>query len=168
MRVLFLERPSIKVAITALIASVYALTTVIFGDLSYSWIQIRISEALTPLPILMHLSAVGGLTIGCIIANLFSPIGLPDMIFGPLLTFVAALLSWKFNFGKKIMACVYPVLVNAFGVSIYASLFYGVAYTVSVLTIAAGEVVAAVLIGYPLITALEETRIYWAKRKHSN
>jgi len=151
-----LEKLSSKVAITALVASIYAITTVILGEFGYSWVQVRISEALTPLPFLMHFPAVAGLTIGCIMANLFSPVGLPDMVFGPLLTFCAAILSWRFNFGKKLVACFYPVLVNAFGVSAYVSSFYGVPYTLSVLAIATGEFIAAILVGYPLIAAIEK------------
>jgi len=129
--------------------------TVILGSFGYSWVQIRISEALTPLPFLMGFPAVTGLTLGCIIANLSSPVGLPDVIFGPLLTFCAALLSWKMNFGKKTVACIYPVIVNAFGVSAYVSSFYGVPYLMSVLTIGIGEFIAAVSIGYPLLRAID-------------
>lgn len=139
----------------ALITSSYSILTVALGELGYSWVQIRVSEALTPLPFLMGFSATAALTLGCVIANLSSPVGLPDMIFGPLLTLCAAILSWKFNFGKRIVACIYPVLVNAFGVSAYVSSFYGVPYLMSVVTIAAGESIAAILLGYPLLIAIE-------------
>lgn len=46
--------------------------------------------------------------------------------------------------------------MNAFGVSAYVSSFYGVPYALSVVTIAAGEFIAAVLIGYPLLAAVEK------------
>ena len=137
------------------IAAVYAVTTIMLGDFGYSWVQVRISEALTPLPYLLGLPAVIGLTLGVVIANLFSPIGLPDMIFGPILTLIAAGLSWQLNFGKRLLACVYPVAVNALGVSAYVAGFYGVPYEWNVLSIAAGESIAAVLVGYPLLRALE-------------
>lgn len=151
-----LKELSSKVAVTALTAAIYAMTTVVLGQLSYSWIQVRISEALTPLPFLMGFPAVFGLTLGCVLANLFSPVGMPDMIFGPLLTLLAAFLSWKVNFGKKVAACIYPVLINAFGVSAYIYSFYRVPYLVSVVTIAAGEFIAAVLVGYPVLTSIEK------------
>jgi len=138
------------------------------GELGYSWIQIRISEALTPLPFLMGFPAVAGLTIGCIAANLFSPVSLPDMVFGPLLTFFAAYLSWKANLGRKIVACAYPVLVNAFGVSLYVSSFYGVPYWLSVMTIALGEFISAVIVGYPLLSAIEKVAAHQDGTKPSN
>jgi len=145
-----LNKPSLKFAAASLIAASYALLTVVLGSLGYSWIQVRISEALAPLPY--------------IIANWFSPVGLPDMILGPVLTVLAGLLSWKFSFRRKGVACVYPIVVNAFGVSAYVSLFYNVPYPISVATIASGEFIAAMLIGYPLLAALERTGIYFRKR----
>ena len=104
----------------------------------------------------MGLSGVMGLALGCLIANLFSPLGLPDIIFGPLLTLVAALLSWKATAGRKSLACLYPVIVNAIGVSIYVSSFYGTPYLLNVATIAFGEFVSAVLVGYPLLRMTEK------------
>ena len=151
-----MKKASLAVSTMALIASIYSILTVVIGELGYSWVQIRISEALTPLPFLLGLPAVAGLTLGCIIANFFSPVGLVDMIFGPLLTLFAAVLSWKVNFGKKIVACIYPIVVNASGVSLYVSTYYGVPYEVSFVTIAVGEFIAALIIGFPLLLSIEK------------
>ena len=154
---------SLNVATIALVAAAYSLLTVVLGSFGYSWVQVRISESLTPLPFLLGFPAVIGLMLGCAVANFFSPVGIPDLVFGPLLTLCAAFLSWKLNCGRKILSCVYPVLINAFGVSAYIYSFYGVSYIVSVATIAIGEFIAAVLIGYPLLAAIEKTRV-WLKK----
>ena len=148
-----------QVSLTLTIASIYAVSTVALGPFGYSWIQVRISEALTPLPYLFGFPAVMGLTLGVIIANAFSPIGLPDLVFGPILTLIAALLSWKYSFGRRSIACLYPVIINALGVSAYIAGFYGVPYEVGVLSVGAGEFIAAVLLGYPLLRALERTQL---------
>lgn len=152
-----MKSSSTNIAMTAVIASTYSVLTVILADFSYSWLQVRLSEALTPLPFLLGIPSIAGLFIGVVIANLFSPIGLPDMIFGPLLTLVAAFLSWKISFGKRIIACIYPVVINSVGVSAYISSFYGVPYIMSVGTIAVGEIISAVLVGYPLLIIVEKT-----------
>lgn len=157
---------SLKVVTTSIVASLYASITVALGSFGYSWIQIRLSESLTPLPFLMGLPAVAGLTLGCIIANMFSPVGLPDIIFGPLLTLLAALLSWKISAGKKTLACIYPIVINAVGVSMYVASFYGVPYVMSLLSIGFGEIVAAGLIGYPLLRVME--RITGASTRKKN
>jgi uncharacterized membrane protein len=147
---------SVKIILSALIASIYAVVTIALASFGYSYIQIRISEGLTPLPFLMGFPAVAGLTIGCMIANFLSPIGLADLVFGSLLTFFAAVLSWKANFGRKLVACAYPIFINAFGVSIYVSYFYGVPYFFSVLTIGIGESIAVLVVGYPLLKIIEK------------
>jgi uncharacterized membrane protein len=145
-----------KTGLIALISSLYVVLTVPLGTLGYSWIQVRISESLTPLPFLLGLPAVIGLYIGSLLANLFSPVGLIDVIIGPILTLIAAFLSWKACGHKRILACLYPMLVNSFGVSWYLSQFYGVPYALAVVSVGAGESIATILLGYPLLRALEK------------
>ena len=148
-----------QAAFIGMLAAIYAVTTVMLGELGYSWIQVRLSEALTSLPYLFGVYAVAGLTLGVLIANLFSPVGLSDIVFGPFLTLIAALLSWKLNFNRRIVACIYPVVVNALGVSAYVARFYGVPYFASVFSIGIGEFISAVIVGYPLLRALEKSRL---------
>ncbi len=155
-----------QASLVGVLAATYAVATVMLGQFSYSWVQVRISEALAPLPYVFGLPAVIGLTFGVVVANLFSPVGLPDVIFGPLLTFAAALLSWKLHFQRRLMACVYPVVVNSFGVSAYVASFYGVPYELSVLSIGVGEFVATCLVGYPLLRAMEQIPGVHLKSKH--
>ena len=140
---------------TATIAAVYAVLTVSLGSFGYSWLQVRISEALTPLPYLLGAPAILGLFLGVVVSNAFSPVGLPDLIFGPLLTLAAAILSYRLNFGRKLVACIYPVLINGFGVSAYVAGFYNVPYLLCVLTIGVGETISAVIVGYPLLWSVE-------------
>jgi uncharacterized membrane protein len=143
------------IAVTAVMGAVYAVLTVALGSFGYSWLQVRISEALTPLPFVFGAPAVFGLAVGVAIANYFSPVGLTDLIVGSLLTLAAAMLSYKLNFGRKLVACIYPVVINAFGVSVYVSPFYHEPYLVCVLFIGVGEAISAVLVGYPLLCAIE-------------
>lgn len=145
-----------QLSFTVLMAALYAVVTVQLGSLGYSWVQVRLSEALTPLPYLFGFPAVIGLALGCTVANVFSPVGLADMVFGPLLTLLAAVLSWKFNFRRRLLACVYPVVVNAFGVSTYLAAISNVPYAWSVLGVGVGEAISAILIGYPLLRAIEK------------
>jgi uncharacterized membrane protein len=54
--------------------------------------QIRVAEALTVLPFLTR-AAVPGLFVGCLLANIFGGLGWQDIVFGSLLTLVAAVLT---------------------------------------------------------------------------
>jgi uncharacterized membrane protein len=140
----------------AVMAALYAVLTVMLGPMGYSWVQMRLSEALTPLPYLFGFPAVIGLTLGCVVANIFSSAGLADMLFGPLLTLLAAVMTWKFSFGKRLLACMYPVVINAFGVSAYLAALSNVPYVWSVLGVGVGEAISAILVGYPLLRAIEK------------
>ena len=149
-----------SITLIAIFSALYVVLTVAFQPISYSWLQIRISEALTPIPFLFGFPSVVGIFIGCFLANLLSPIGLPDIVFGPLLSLLAAILSWKFSYNKKWLACVYPIIVNSFGVSAYVSVFYGVPYFITVLSIGISEALSAGLIGYPLLVALDRSMLF--------
>lgn len=64
-----------------IIAALYVGLTVVFGELAYGPLQIRPAEALTVLPVFFPEAAVA-LYVGCLLANLFSGYGLPDILLG--------------------------------------------------------------------------------------
>ena len=72
-----------RLAVSGMIGAAYAVMAIfgsVFG-LTFGPIQFRFSEALCVTPFLFP-EAVGGLFVGCLIANLFSPYGLLDIIIG--------------------------------------------------------------------------------------
>jgi len=87
--------------------------------------QIRISEFLTVLPF-FYPEAIFGLTIGCLLANLSSPFGWIDSVFGTACTLIAALLTYSLRrFKNRTVAyagIIPPVIINAFGVGLYISI----------------------------------------------
>lgn len=143
----------------ALIASLYAALTVLFAPVSFSYLQVRISEALTVLPILTP-AAVPALFVGTLLANFLSPVGWPDVVFGSLLTLVAATGTYYLR-RRVFLALLSPVVVNAFGVSAYLYSFYKIPYWLSVGTVALGELIAVFLLGYPLLRVLRSRRREW-------
>lgn len=100
-----------QITISALIAALYAALTVPLGALaSQSMLQIRPAEALTMLPLLFA-EAVPGVAIGCLAANIICGYGIYDIIFGTLITFVAAALTRRIK--NPYVAALPPVLLNA-------------------------------------------------------
>ncbi|GGA42969.1 hypothetical protein GCM10007416_15020 [Kroppenstedtia guangzhouensis] len=99
-----------KIAPIAMIAAIYAVLTLTLYPLSYGVIQFRISEVMTVLPYLTPL-AVPGLFVGALIANLFSPVGFYDVVFGSLASLIAAWLTARMP--TRWLAPLPPVLVNA-------------------------------------------------------
>ena len=142
------------IAQSAIIAALYATLTIVLAPFSYGPIQIRVSEMLTVLPFLTP-AAIPGLFLGCIIANLFSPAGIIDVIFGSLFTLIAAILTYLLGKTKKpILAPLPPVIINAFGVSLYLHIFAKMPYMVTVFGIGLGEIAACYVLGLPLLLIL--------------
>ena len=73
---------------TALIAAVYVVMTLAIAPLSFSMIQVRVSEVLM-LMAFIDKKYAPGLVLGCFIANCFSPFGLMDIAFGTTCTAAA-------------------------------------------------------------------------------
>ena len=134
-----------------MIAAIYVVLNIIFSPISYGPIQVRIAEALVVLPFIDP-SAIIGLFLGCILANVIGPLGMVDIIGGSLCTLVAAYLTYKVKNPK--LAPLPPVLINAFGVSIYLHLIFDLPYWITVLYIGIGEVIACYILGYPLLILL--------------
>jgi len=135
----------------AMIAAIYVVLNIIFAPISYGPIQVRIAEALVVLPFIDP-SAIIGLFLGCILANVIGPLGMVDIMGGSLCTLVAAYLTYKVKNPK--LAPLPPVLINAFGVSIYLHLIFDLPYWITVLYIGIGEVIACYILGYPLLILL--------------
>lgn len=93
---------TVRILRAAVIAAVYSVLTILLAPLSYGPVQIRFSEALTILPLLFP-EAVIGVTVGCLIANIFNGMW-TDMVFGTLATFTAAVLTYLIGKAFKLSA----------------------------------------------------------------
>lgn len=85
---------------TAVIAALYVVLTLVskfFGLDGSSAVQIRISEALCVLPVYTF-AAVPGVTIGCLIYNLFFGVSILDTVFGTLATLIGVLCTYYIKF----------------------------------------------------------------------
>lgn len=78
-----------------IVAALYAVLTFALGNLSFGTLgfQIRPAEALTILP-LFYAECVPALFVGCLIANLISPVGPWDIFGGSLISLIAALCTY--------------------------------------------------------------------------
>ena len=135
----------------AMIAAIYLILNIIFAPISYGPVQVRIAEALVVFPFIDP-SAILGLFIGCLLANIYGGLGLVDIIGGSLCTLLAAYLTSKMKNPK--LAPLPPVLINALGVSIYLHLLFDIPYWITVLYISVGEFIACYILGYPLLIIL--------------
>lgn len=140
---------------TAIIASLYIILTVSLPGISYWNVQFRISEVLMVL-VLFRRTAVPGLILGCFVANLFSPFGLPDVLFGTLGTILAV---WGIRYlkGQPVWIALMPaVLFNGLLVGAELQLFANIPFWLGGLQVLAGEAGVLYLVGLPFVFALKK------------
>jgi uncharacterized membrane protein len=136
-----------------IIAALYVALTFLLSPVSFGPLQIRVAEGLTLLPILFP-EAIFGLTLGCLIANLIGPFGAADIIFGSMTTLLAACLTYFFR--RSFIAYLSPILLNAVFVSLYLHLLFAFPYWLTALSIGAGQSIAVLGLGIPLLHLLRK------------
>ncbi len=147
-----MKRKSYALSITrgAVIGALYVALTYLsslFG-LSSGVIQLRLSEALTILPVLMP-EAVPGLFVGCIISNLIVPGVHPlDIVFGSLATLIGAVGALLLRrLPPRLMWCAAlpTILSNAIIIPFVLLFAYGApgSYFYFMLTVGIGEIITA-------------------------
>ena len=138
----------------AIIAALYAVLTLLLQPLSYGEVQIRFSEALTLLPILMP-EAVPALAVGCLLSNVLGGCMIVDIVFGTLATLLAALCTRRLR-ERFWLAALMPVLFNGVIVGAVVHYCYApmIALPLCMLSVAAGEAVACLVVGPVLLRVL--------------
>ena len=138
----------------AIIAALYTVLTLLLQPLSYGEVQIRFSEALTLLPILLP-EAVPALAVGCLLSNILGGCTIFDIVFGTLATLLAALCTRRLR-ERFWLAAIMPVLFNGVIVGAVIHFCYApvLALPLCMLFVAAGEAVACLIVGPLLIRAM--------------
>ncbi len=156
-----------------LIAGLYAALTLLPFPISFGPVQCRPAEALTVLAAYTP-TALPGLTVGCLIANLCglsmgaSAVGAADLIFGPLATLLAAWLSYRWRAcrtaGLPVVSTIPPVVCNALAVgtalALTAPTFTVKLWLTHIALVAAGQLIACVGGGLAVAKGLEATGLF--------
>lgn len=139
------------VAMNAMIACLYATLTILIAPIAYGGMQFRISEVMIFLAF-YNKRYISGLTIGCFLANLVSPMGVWDIIFGTIATFIACIAMNYLN--NLYLGAIAGSVVN--GLIIGAELYFalGLPFIINALYVFISEFVVLV-IGVQLFKLLE-------------
>lgn len=138
-----------KIGITA---ALYAVATVAIAPLSYGALQLRISEVMTLLAFIDPVY-IPGLVLGCAISNLFSPMGMVDVVVGTTATLISTVLMHKTK--NLFLATLWPTINCVF---VGAELYYvlHLPFWASTLYICLGEFLVVTCLGYPLFRIIEK------------
>ena len=145
---------------TAVIAALYAVLTLVLAPISYGSIQFRVSEIMV-LFAFFDPFYIGGLTLGCFVANILGPNGMVDAIFGTFATFIsvyAISITGKYIKNEKaalIAASLWPTIFNGVIIGWELNYLYQFPLILSVLEVAAGEIVVVTIVGVPVMNLIK-------------
>ena len=137
----------------AMIAAIYVVLTYVFAPFSFGEVQVRISEALTILPLFTP-AAIPGLFVGCLVGNILGGAILPDILFG-------AIFTYQLRGKSPFLAPLPPIAANTIVVPFVLRYGYSVSLPIPfmMLTVGIGEVLSCGVLGLVL---------YFALRKYKN
>lgn len=155
------------ITVAAIIAALYTVLTVFINafNLANGMIQVRISEALTVLPFFTP-AAIPGVTLGCILSNMFMGNPIPDVVFGSLATLLGAIGTYllsriplcKKNKGAWICTLP-PVITNGLIIPFVLKYAYNLPNPLWQLAagVVAGEIICCCILGGILLYSLRAT-----------
>lgn len=160
------RKSTVFIVKSAVIAALYAIMTVVISPLSYGMVQCRFSESLIMLCAFSP-AAIPGLTVGCLVANIFSfnPI---DMICGTTATLLSAVVGYKLRKVKiggipwltPLPAVIFNMIIIGLELSIYLPIEgrgFFIGFLIQALSVFIGQVIACYIFGVPVYMLINKT-----------
>lgn len=152
-----------KIALTSVIASLYAIGVISLAPISFLLFQVRIADALIPLSIVFGIPVVLGVTIGNLVANVYGGLGYIDIIGGSIANFIAGYIGWKigsksFN-GSHFIATVAQNLIVSSIVGSYLAVLFDVPLEAGFVGVLLGSIVSMNILGYILVLTIKKSGI---------
>ena len=149
---------------SAVVAAIYAVLTLMLPMLSYGPIQLRFSEIMVLL-VFYNRRFIPGLVLGCMLANLASPIAIFDVIFGSLASYLAFIFMVKEkNLFKSSLYMVASMVIPA--LLTYFLLDNSTAFIIMLLQFMAREFFFVSIIGVSIFKVLEKNKGFMAYIKN--
>ena len=157
-----------KLAVVTVFAALYAVGVVFLAPISFGIVQVRVAEAMLPLAMIFGLPGALGLSLGCLVSNVFGGLGIVDIVGGASANLVACTLAWyigrKGRGAQRFLGTVAITVTVGLIVGGYLSWLLQVPLEISLLGVLIGEMIAINLIGFPLEEAIRRSKIF---RKYS-
>ncbi len=154
-------------ALASIFAALYAVLVIFLAVISFQLVQVRLADALIPLSIVFGWPAVVGVTIGCVVSNVVSPMPsvIIDVTLGSIANLTASLLAWKVgrlergeSLLNEFLGCSAATIVITFIVGTYLAIITEMELWVWWLGIGLGSVVSINVLGYMLIQVMKKLK----------
>ena len=156
----------------AMVAAIYTVVSVCFSAITYGPVQVRISEALTLLPVFAY-GNIWGVTIGCFLTNVIgfftgaNILGSLDIVFGTMATFLAAVTTYLLRNvkikGLPVASVLPPVIFNAVVIGwelcvLINGGFNLVVFVAQAASVALGQIISCGVIGLFMVKTIEKNK----------
>jgi len=153
-----------KLAVVTVFAALYAVGVVFLAPISFGIVQVRVADAMLPLAMIFGLPGALGLSLGCLVSNVFGGLGIVDIVGGATANLVACSLAWyigrKGRGAQRFLGTVAITVAVGLIVGGYLSWLLQVPVEISILGVLIGELIAVNLIGFPLEEAVRRSKIF--------
>jgi len=154
-------------ALIAVFAALYAALVYALPGSSFQLPQVRIADALIPLSIVFGWPVVIGVTVGCAVSNVITPLPsiIAEVTFGSIANFIASFLAWKIGGWKRnksvvneFFGCVAATIAITFIVGTYLAVITEMDLWIWWLDIGIGSVISINILGYMLIQVMKKLK----------
>ena len=153
-----------KLAVVTVFAALYAVGVIFLAPISFGIVQVRVADAMLPLAMIFGLPSALGLSLGCLVSNVFGGLGIVDIVGGASANLVACTLAWyigrKAKGAQRFLGTVAITVVVGLIVGGYLSWLLQVPLEISLLGVLVGEIIAVNLIGFPIEEAIRRSKIF--------
>lgn len=139
----------------AIVTALYIVSTMAIAPIGYGPVQFRISEVLNLLVFVNPLYGVS-LILGCAISNLFSPLGIYDVLFGTIATALSVVFIAKSK--NLFIASLWPSLFNSIIIGLELYYLSNLPFIATFGSILISEFIIMTIIAYPVFKVLTKNQ----------
>ncbi|MDR2898821.1 MAG: QueT transporter family protein [Clostridiales bacterium] len=137
-----------KITRIGVTAALYASLTLVLWPISFGMIQLRVSEMLCLLAFIDPVYAIG-VTLGCFIANIASPLGIVYITVGTLHTAISVFFISRSK--SLLIASLWPTVFSVI-IGAMISIMTGAGFFITTLYVMASEFIVVTLAGVPVFS----------------
>ncbi|MGA3112697.1 MAG: QueT transporter family protein [Candidatus Bathyarchaeia archaeon] len=153
-----------QLAVMAIFAALYAIGVIELAPISFGIVQVRVADAMLPLAMIFGLPSAIGLSLGCVVSNVYGGLGAIDIVGGAAANMVACTLAWyigrKGSRVQRFMGTVAETVAVSLIVGGYLAVIFQVPVEIGLLGILVGSIIAINAIGFPIEEAIRRSKIF--------
>jgi uncharacterized membrane protein len=153
-----------KLAVMTIFAALYAVGVIVLAPISFGIVQVRVADAMLPLSMIFGLPSALGLSLGCIVSNVYGGLGVIDIVGGAVANLVACTLAWYIGRrGRRIqrfLGTVAETVAVSLIVGGYLAVIFQVPVEIGLLGILIGSTIAINIIGFPIEEAIRRSKVF--------